>query len=325
MKPYISLLVTSLILSPVTLADVSQASQPVSALGEEMPVLQKNEPPQKAQWNPLPAPRAAEEKNFTNSIGITFVLIPAGTFMMGTTCRDNPFTEVDEFMVCSGSNNQLPYHKITIAKPFYLAKTELTQGQWVSIMGENNPRYQNPSYFKAEKAGVSPQDAANLPMENISWHNAQTFVQKLNQKEHCTDCYFIPTEAQWEYAARAGTSSEYSFGDNQTALGEFAWFVNNAQGKTHVVGVKKPNQWGLYDMLGNVGEWTCSKYAAYRTVPGAEAQCSNHNTTTNVVWRGGSWRVDANLCKVSLRNYTLPHHASYDVGLRIARQVTPLP
>ncbi|MBN2110118.1 MAG: formylglycine-generating enzyme family protein, partial [Methanosarcinaceae archaeon] len=162
-----------------------------------------------------------------NSIGMEFVLIPAGNFRMGS-----PSGEEDRY------DNEGPVHEVTIGQAYYFGTYEVTQEQWVEVMGSN------PSYFKGD----------NNPVEQVSWNDVQEFVEKLNEIEG-TDKYRLPSEAEWEYACRAGTTTRYSFGDSESNLGEYAWYNDNSGGKTHPVGQKKPNPWGLYDMHGNVWEW----------------------------------------------------------------------
>jgi formylglycine-generating enzyme required for sulfatase activity len=159
-------------------------------------------------------------KTFTNSIGMEFVLIPAGKFT--TYLYDmETFPQV-----------------VTISQPFYLGKYEVTQEQWVAVMGKN------PSKFKGR----------TNPVEQVSWPDAQVFIKKLNQKEGGNK-YRLPTSAEWEHAARAGSKTKYFFGKAPAALGDYAWFGENSQHNTHSVGEKKPNPWGLYDIYGNVSEW----------------------------------------------------------------------
>ena len=150
-----------------------------------------------------------------------FALIPAGEFPMGSA---------------SGGDNERPVHTVRISKPFYLGIHEVTQGQWETVMGNN------PSKFKGD---------ANRPVEMVSWEEVQKFIDKLNSKEGGTK-YRLPTEAEWEYAARAGSATAYSFGDDSGQLGKYAWFEGNAGSTTHPVGKLQPNAWGLYDMHGNV-------------------------------------------------------------------------
>jgi formylglycine-generating enzyme required for sulfatase activity len=172
-----------------------------------------------------PTPKPAD---FTNSIGMEFVLIPAGAFEMGSPSNE-----------AGRDDDDGPIHQVTIKNAFYMGKYEVTQEQWRAVMGDN------PSYFTGND---------NLPVEQVSWDDVQEFIRKLNAKEG-TDKYRLPSEAEWEYACRAGTTTRYSFGDSESRLGEYAWYTDNSGSKTHPVGQKKPNPWGLYDMHGNVWEW----------------------------------------------------------------------
>ncbi len=167
------------------------------------------------------------EEYYDNSIGMEFVEIPSGEFMMGSP-YDEMYRERDEG----------PVHKVTIEYPFYLGKFEVTQEQWGKVMGNN------PSNFKGE----------DLPVDNVSWNDAQEFIRKLNEIED-TDKYRLPSEAEWEYACRAGSTTKYSFGNDESKLEDYAWYLSNSEGETHPVGQKKPNPWGLYDIYGNVWEW----------------------------------------------------------------------
>ena len=163
---------------------------------------------------------------FTSTIGMEFVLIPAGEFDMGSPSDE-------------GYSYEKPVHHVTIEDPFYMGTYEVTQAQWHAIMGDN------PSYFEGDD---------DLPVEQVSWDNVQSFITKLNDKEG-TNKYRLPSEAEWEYACRAGTSTRYSFGDNESELGDYAWYDDNSGRQTHLVGQKRANSWGLYDMHGNVREW----------------------------------------------------------------------
>lgn len=177
--------------------------------------------------NPPPKPQPKPQgKTFTNSIGMEFILIPAGSFQMG---------------------EESEAHNVKIEKEFYLGKYEVTQKQYQAIMGNN------PSYFKGE----------NRPVEKVSWNDAQEFIKKLNEKDGGTKKYRLPTEAEWEYAAKAGSSIKWSFGDDKNELENYAWYNKNSGNETHEVGQKKPNGFGLFDMHGNVWEWTCSDYGNY--------------------------------------------------------------
>jgi formylglycine-generating enzyme required for sulfatase activity len=168
--------------------------------------------------NPLPS-NPQQGTVWENSISMKLVWIAPGEFKMGSN---------------DGEDFEKPLHTVKITKGFYMGAFEVTQGQYQQVMGTN------PSYFKG----------ANLPVEQVSWDDAVEFCKKLSQKEGKT--YRLPTEAEWEYACRAGTTTKFSFGDDESQLGEYAWYGKNSGMKTHPVGKKKPNAWGLFDMHGNV-------------------------------------------------------------------------
>ena len=183
----------------------------------------------------------------TNSIGMKLRLIPAGEFMMGS-----PGTESDR------SNNETQ-HRVSITKPFYLGVTEVTQEQYQKVMGTN------PSQFKG------PQN----PVERVSWAEAVEFCGKLSAmpaEKTAGHVYRLPTEAEWEYACRSGTTTAYGFGDDASRLGDYGWFRSNSDSGTHPVGEKKPNAWGLYDMHGGVYEWCQDWYRSEERRVGKECR-----------------------------------------------------
>lgn len=218
-------------------------------------------------------------------VKIDLVLIPAGSFMMG-----------DE--------GDGPAHKVTITKPFYLGKYEVTQEQWQAVMGRNPNR---PEVLKA-------------PVVTVSWEDCQTFLGKLNAKigeEGST--FALPTEAQWEYACRAGSTTQYCFGDDEDRLQEYAWYRANSEHKPHPVGEKKPNAWGLYDMHGNVWEWCADWYdrGYYANSPADDPTGPVGGSSR--VYRGGSWGSIADYCRSASRGRTVPAYHDDLVGLRVAR------
>jgi len=190
--------------------------------------------------------------------GVTMklVLIRPGKFMMGS-----PVTEKDRF------DNEGPQHEVSISKPFYMGVTEVTQAQYEAVMGTN------PSHFKG----------ATNPVETVSWNDATKFCKKLSKKTR--QAVRLPTEAEWEYACRAGTTTRFSFGDEDGALGDYAWHNDNSGDTTRPVGQKKPNAWGLFDMFGNMWEWCADWYGDYpkgaATDPQGPASGAYH------VFRGG--------------------------------------
>jgi len=202
---------------------------PAPAITPDLP------PPSKPTPAVSPTPAVmipSGEKTFTNSIGMEFVLIPAGEFDMGSPENEE------------GRNiNEGPVHRVIIRNPFYMGKYKVTQKQWIEVMGYNPiPAYSED--FKGE----------NRPVVYMQWNDVQEFIKKLNRKEGRKN-YRLPSEAEWEYAARAGTTTKYSFGDDDSQIGDFAWYDENSGSHTHDVGQKKPNPWGLYDMHGNVMDW----------------------------------------------------------------------
>jgi formylglycine-generating enzyme required for sulfatase activity len=223
----------------------------------------------------------------TNSIGMKLALIPAGEFMMGS-----PESEKDR----SSDEYQ---HKVRITKPFYLGVYEVTQAEYEKVMGEN------PSGFKG---------AAN-PVEQVSWDDANEFCRRLSAKEGKT--YRLPTEAEWEYACRAGSTTPYSFGHDAASLGEYAWYGNNSD-STHPVGEKKGNAWGLHDMHGNVWEWCQDWYDSdyYRELPVDDPQRSE--TASGRVLRGGYWAIVARYCRAACRYRDEPQDRGDHLGFRVA-------
>lgn len=230
------------------------------------------------------------EKTFTNSIGMEFVLIPAGEFDMGSQKSEKDRRDAEG-----------PVHKVKISKAFYLGKFEVTQKQWREIRGNN------PSYFKGD----------NLPVERVSWNDIQDFIKKLNEKES-TNKYRLPSEAEWEYAARAGTTTRYSFGDEESKLGDYAWYSANSVDKPHDVGQKKPNPWGLYDMHGNVFEWVQDKWN--NNYDGAPTDGSSwEENGSGRVNRGGGYDLFAGYCRSAVRGGGLPGLRHSVLGFRLLR------
>ena len=221
----------------------------------------------------------------TNSLGMQFALIPAGEFQMGST---------------SGTGHDL-VHTVRISKPFYLGLHEVTQGQWEAVMGNN------PSYFKVD---------ANRPVETVSWEEVQKFIDKLNAREGGI-LYRLPTEAEWEYAARAGSTTTYSFGDDSGQLGKYAWFAANALHTTHPVGKLQPNAWGLYDMHGNVWEWVQDWHGTYTTEPVTDPQGPASGLLR--VSRGGGWQFTAWYCQSAYRYRLAPGNRMAFLGFRLLR------
>jgi formylglycine-generating enzyme required for sulfatase activity len=202
----------------------------------------------------------------------------------------------------TGASDETHVHEVHISKAFYLGKHEVTQGQWQAVMGTN------PSNLKGD---------ATLPVENVSWENVQAFIHQLNAKEGGTK-YRLPTEAEWEYAARAGTTTAYSFGDDQRQLGEYGWYSENSGSNTHLVGQKKPNAWGLYDMHGNIWEWVQDWYAPYDPA-GSAVDPPGPSSGSVRGFRGGSWSGDPGYCRSASRNRAKPDGHGDFLGFRLLR------
>jgi formylglycine-generating enzyme required for sulfatase activity len=216
--------------------------------------------------NPGATPEMSQ--TYTNSIGMEFALIPAGEFLMGSDKGKDPEAHDDE----------TPLHRVTISRPFYLGKYAVTQAQWEAVMGSN------PSYFKGR----------SNPVETVSWDDVQKFIWSLNIQEG-NGCYRLPTEAEWEYACRAGTTGVYSYGDDAGSLGHYAWYAGNSGKKPHPVGQKEPNAWGLYDMHGNVWEWVQDWYDDYSSASVTDPKGPASGSYR--VLRGGGWGLVARYCR----------------------------
>ena len=227
------------------------------------------------------------------SLDIEFVLVPAGEFRMGFT--DNDY---------HARSDEQPVHTVHISQSFYLGKSPVTQAQWESVMGNN------PSHFKGDP---------HRPVESISWDDVQEFIRKLNERDRGIR-YRLPTEAEWEYAARAGSKSVYSFGDDREQLGEYAWYEKNSGGTTHPVGQLKPNAWGLYDMHGNVWEWVQDWHGDYPDGTLVEPQGATSGSSR--VQRGGNWHSDAGECRSARRSYGAPTARHQGLGFRLVQEVS---
>jgi formylglycine-generating enzyme required for sulfatase activity len=244
---------------------------------------------------------------WTNSIGMEFVKIPAWSlkipawsFLMGTKDTDTIFGRKKK----EGDDDERPQHRVIFRQAFYLGKYEVTQEQWEVVMGNN------PSRFKGR----------GNPVENVSWNDVQVFIQRLNEKEG-TNKYRLPTEAEWEYAARAGTATRYSFGDDADRLGRYAWYHSNSGNQTHPVGQKQPNPWGLYDMYGNVWEWVQDWYdKTYYTHSPADNPTGPSSGVTRVL-RGGSW--GAGILRSAYRSSRSPGLRDEHSGFRLAHSPGP--
>jgi formylglycine-generating enzyme required for sulfatase activity len=239
------------------------------------------------------------DRVITNSIGMKLARIPKGTFMMGS-----PETE-------AGHHISETLHEVTLTKDYYLGVYEVTQDEFRKVMGDN------PSHFEGPPS---------RPVERVSWEDAVEFCKRLSDKpeEKKTGWkYRLPTEAEWEYACRAGSQTAYSFGDDARLLGDFAWFSDNSNRQTHAVGGKKPNGWGLYDMHGNVWEWCGDLYGDYPR--GSVTDPTGPNVGSDRVLRGGCWGNVAARCRSALRLGGIPSFRGDDCGFRVALSSSGIP
>ena len=222
-----------------------------------------------------------------NGVAFNMVKVSGGTFQMGAKLSGD------------GNDDEQPVHQVTLSD-YYIGETEVTQELWQAVMGSN------PSYFTG--SGL-------LPVEEVSWNDCQTFITKLNA---LTGMQFrLPTEAEWEFAARGGNSSQGYKYSGSNDIDDVAWYTNNSNSKTHEVGTKAPNELGLYDMSGNVREWCQDWYSIYSS----SAQTNPTGPTTSDYYRvirGGCWDSYARFCRVSGRSYNTPGFRYEDRGLRLA-------
>jgi len=265
------------------------------------------EPARREIPTPVPIPRG-------------YVRIRSGSFQMGSPREDRKYFSMAE-----------QRHSVALTQSFYLSSREVTQGKWQAMMGSN------PSKNKD----------SNLPVENITWYDAIIFCNRLSIKSGLKPCYYsdsahtqlfdgkppvqqgevywntqsngyrLPTEAEWEYACRAGSKSPFFFGTTDTNLSDYSWFQMNSSGTTHPPGEKKPNKWGLYDIYGNVMEWCWDWHDSYsdksRTNPGG----AKSGTARTI--RGGNWRDNARKCRSAARYSNYPGFRSNQLGFRLAR------
>jgi formylglycine-generating enzyme required for sulfatase activity len=249
--------------------------------------------------------KAQAPKEITNSIGMKLVLVPKGTFMMGS-----PETE-------KGRQENETQHEVTISKDYYLGVYEVTQAEYQQVMTTN------PSYFQGEKIKG---DSSPHPVEQVSWNDAVEFCKRLSglpEEKKAGRVYRLPTEAEWEYACRAGSTTAYSFGESSQSLGDYAWFNGNGNFPTHPVGQKKPNAWGLYDMHGNVFEWCSDWYGQYPK--GAVSDPVGPREGSFRVDRGGCWNYEVALCRSARRLGLIPSLRSWSSGLRVALSSSGIP
>ena len=221
-----------------------------------------------------------------DGISIDMVRVEAGTFTMGATSEmKDPW------------DDEKPAHQVTLTNDYYICKYEVTQALWQAVMGNN------PSNFKGD----------NLPVENVSWKDCQKFLSKLNNTTGKS--FRLPTEAEWEYAARGGKKSRGYQYNGSNNLSDVAWYDDNSGKKTHAVGTKQPNELGIYDMSGNVWEWCQDRYGKYSS--SSQVNPTGANSGSYRVLRGGSWCSSARVCRSSYRYGSTPGNRDGNLGLRL--------
>ena len=229
-----------------------------------------------------------QNKVFTvNGVSFTMIAVKGGTFTMGATSEQT-----------GAEPNESPTHSVTLSD-YYIGETEVTQELWNAVMGSN------PSIFMGDM---------QRPVEYVTWDDCQTFISRLN--ELTGETFRLPTEAQWEYAARGGYKSKGYTYSGSNAIDDVAWCWYNSGEMTHPVKTKAPNELGIYDMSGNVWEWCSDWYGAYSSA--AQTDPTGSATGSSRVCRGGCWYSSAAYCRVAFRNYFTPTDSSYYLGVRLA-------
>ena len=226
------------------------------------------------------------------------VTLKTGSFYMGSSALDEPISLANPDL----PTDEKPQHLVNI-QSFALGKFEVTQTEWNSLMGTDPSLKKGPTH----------------PVENISWNDAQLYVKKLSQKTGKK--YRLPSEAEWEYAARGGSKAQYPWGDAVNQINEYAWSKNNAT-STKAVGLKKPNQFGLHDMIGNIAEWTEDCWqSTYQNAPADGSAWLSGNCSLRVL-RGGAWGDDPQNLRVTVRDGTHPTYYRFSTsGFRVARDL----
>jgi len=237
----------------------------------------------------------------TNSIGMKLNLIPPGEFMMGSPPSEKYRLDIET------------QHRVKITKPFYLGAYEVTQEQYEKVMGKNPSSFSVLGTLNDEVSGI---DTSQFPVENVSWNDAVEFFRKLSEQTGVG--YRLPSEAEWEYACRAGTTTAWCFGDDVSQLGEYAWYEDNTNNTTHPVGELKPNAWGLFDMHGNVYEWCQDRYGPYESLQVVSAPTGPASGDLRVL-RGGAFSFRPGVVRAAVRFSDLPVVRVFYLGFRLAR------
>jgi len=266
------------------------------------------------------------QETLTNSLDMRFVKIPSGTFMMGGGLSP------EEVAKQYGGKKEwyeddFPQHQVTITRPFYIQLTEVTVGQWRLFAKESKykteaereggatiltgTKFEKKQGFYWDNPGFEQNE--KCPVTCISWNDAKAFIKWLSHKEGKE--YRLPTEAEWEYACRAGSAGRFYFGNDQAELGKYAWYWNNSKKHVHAVGEKIHNAWGLYDVLGNVWEWCEDWYDKYPS--NAVTDPTGPSSGSAKVFRGGSIHSHARFCRSAYRGGYSPDASFTSLGFRL--------
>ena len=284
----------------IMLCPIDMAAQSTITRHKPKPAVTKPKPAAKPKAKPKakPAPRRNSTHHSSgtsstvslsaelNKLINDMVYVSGGTFTMGGTSEQGSDAESDE----------KPTHSVTLSS-YYICKYEVTQALWRAVMGSN------PSYFKGD----------NLPVEQVSWNDCQTFINRLNS--YTGRNFRLPTEAEWEFAARGGNYSRHYKYSGSNYLGDVAWYTDNSGSRTHTVGTKQANELGLYDMTGNVWEWCSDWYGSYSSY--SQSNPTGPNSGSDRVLRGGSWNSYARSYRSSNRSYNAPSGSLRIFGFRL--------
>ena len=282
----------------IMLCPIGMAAQSTITRHKPKPAVTKPKPAAKPKAKPKPAPRrnnTSHSGSTSSTTGLSaelnklinnMVYVSGGTFTMGGTSEQGSVAYVDE----------KPTHNVTLSS-YYICKYEVTQALWRAVMGSN------PSNFKGD----------NLPVECVSWNDCQTFINRLNN--YTGRNFRLPTEAEWEFAARGGNYSRHYKYSGSNYIGDVAWYDGNSSNRTHPVGTKQPNELGLYDMSGNVYEWCSDWYGSYNSY--SQSNPTGPNSGSDRVDRGGSWGGSARYCRSSYRGNLTPGYRFSNLGLRL--------
>ena len=264
------------------LCPIGMAAQSTITRNKPKPAVTKPKPAAKPKAKPAPRRNSsttglsAELNKLINNM----VYVSGGTFIMGG----------------DDSSDQMPTHSVPLSS-YYICKYEVTQALWRAVMGSN------PSNFKGN----------NLPVENVSWYDCQTFIKRLNS--YTGRNFRLPTEAEWEFAARGGNYSRHYKYSGSNHIDDVAWYIDNSNKRPHPVGTKQANELGLYDMSGNVGEWCSDWDGSYSSY--SQTNPTGPNSGSFRVNRGGFWRYNARYCRTPERNSNTPDYCVNTIGLRL--------